>query len=217
MIESDFNSYLGCMFVLGFSFVYVMNCLGKKNCIENPLERHLALKIIGGVLLAIGLVYVVLGYSYWSIVEHPLQSLPQPISKNMHVREPYATLHIGYRTASQGMVISLFYGAIQFIALGVYLMSFRKSGTNWWQKTLKVLAYFTMFLLLPAVIDFHYFDLFEFITPTIMLVLITLCLINWKGIIKHGIKYDNASIVKPIGVGEKDPEERELSSIDVEL
>ena len=222
MIESAFNMHLECMLVLGALFVYLMNRLGRRDCVEKPLKKHLGLKIVGIVMIVIGIAYVVMGFIYLSLVECPSVSLPQVISAYTHVRQPDAFLHIGYRTTSQALVINSFYGAIQFTALGTYLLSFKKSGTNWWQKTLKVLAYIALFLLLPSVLDFHYFDLYEFITPIIWVLLITACLINWKKLGKHDdkmVKDDigNGVEEKVVVIEESVSQEREINITDVKL
>lgn len=73
-----------------------------------------------------------------------------------------------------------------------------------------------MFLLLPSAMDFHYYDLYEFISPALLIVLATLCLINW-----NELKNDkNGNKNKELAIGETKsgkPNEHELSSMDVEL
>ena len=71
-----------------------------------------------------------------------------------------------------------------------------------------------MFMLLPSAIDFHYFDIWEFISPTLLIILATLCLIDWRGLRKNNA--DSMS-VKLIVDETKNPDESEVSSMDVEL
>ena len=192
----------------------MMGHLGKKNCVENPLEKHIVLKVVGGISIAFGIVMFVVGVVFMTKLEFPDHSLPQPISPNMFIRPSGAYLQIGYPTKAQSLVINKFIGTIQFVGLGLYLWRFRKSGTKWWQKTLKVVAYTAMFMLLPSAIDFHYFDIWEFISPALLIILATLCLIDWRGLRKNNA--DSMS-VKPIVDETKNPDEREVSSMDVEL
>lgn len=218
MTESDFYSHVfQSLPVLGLLFWCMMGDLGKKNCVENPLEKHIVLKVLGGISIAFGIVMFVAGAVFMTKLDFPDHSLPQPITPNMIIRPSGAFLQIGYPTKAQSLVISEFIGTIQFVGLGLYLWCFRKSGTNWWQKTLKVVAYTAMFMLLPSATDFHYYDLYEFISPALLIVLATLCLINWRDLRKKNTKRDKALTVKPIEVEEKDPDERELISMDVEL
>ena len=191
-----------------------MGHLGKKNCVENPLEKHIVLKVFGGISIAFGIVMFVAGVVFMTKLEFPNHSLQQPISPNMFIRPIDAYQKIGYPTKAQSLVINKFIGAIQFVGLGLYLWRFRKSGTKWWQKTLKVVAYTAMFMLLPSAIDFHYFDIWEFISPALLLILATLCLIDWRGSRKNNA--DSMS-VKLIVDETKNPNEREVSSMDVEL
>ena len=218
MTESEFYSHLfQSLLVLGILFWWMMVHLGKKNCVENPLEKHIALKVLGGISIAMGVVMFVAGVVFMTKLDFPDHSLPQPLSPNMIIRPSGAYLQVGYPTKAQSLVISEFIGAIQFVGLGLYLWCFRKSGTKWWQKTLKVLAYTAMFMLLYSAMDFHYYDVYEFISPALLIILATLCLINWREIgKKKTIKGDN-HVVKPIVEEEQAPDERELSSMDVEL
>lgn len=215
MTESDFYSHVfQSLPVLGLLFWWMMGHLGKKNCVENPLERHIALKVLGGISIAYGVVLFIAGVVFMTKLEFPEHSLPQPISPNMFIRPIDAYQQIGYPTRAQSLVINKFIGTIQFVGLGLYLWRFRKSGTKWWQKTLKVVAYTAMFMLLPSAIDFHYFDIWEFISPALLIILATLCLIDWRGLRKNNA--DSMS-VKPIVDETKNPDEREVSSMDVEL
>jgi hypothetical protein len=132
----------------------------------------------------------------------------------MFIRPIDAYQQIGYPTKAQSLVINEFIGTIQFVGLGLSLWRFRKSGTKWWQKTLKVVAYTAMFMLLPSAIDFHYFDIWEFISPALLIILATLCLIDWRGLKKNNAY---SMSVKPIVDETKNPDEREVSSMDVEL
>lgn len=217
MTESEFYGHVfQSLPTLGILFWWMMGHLAKKNCIENPLGKHIALKVLGGLSIAIGVVMFVAGFVLMTKLEFPEQSLPQPITSNSYIRPSGTYLQIGYPTKPQDIVISEFIGTIQFVGLGLYLWCFRKSGTKWWQKTLKVVAYTTMFLLLPSAMDFHYYDLYEFISPALLIVLATLCLINW-----NGLKNDkNGNKNKELAIGETksgEPNEHELSSMDVEL
>ena len=215
MTDSDFYSHVfQSLPVLGLLFWWMMGHLGKKNCVENPLERHIALKVLGGISIAYGVVLFIAGVVFMTKLEFPEHSLPQPISPNMFIRPIDAYQQIGYPTRAQSLVINKFIGTIQFVGLGLYLWRFRKSGTKWWQKTLKVVAYTAMFMLLPSAIDFHYFDIWEFISPALLIILATLCLIDWRGLRKNNA--DSMS-VKPIVDETKNPDEREVSSMDVEL
>lgn len=217
MTESEFYGHVfQSLPTLGILFWWMMGHLAKKNCIENPLGKHIALKVLGGLSIAIGVVMFVAGFVLMTKLEFPEQSLPQPITSNSYIRPSGTYLQIGYPTKLQDIVISEFIGTIQFVGLGLYLWCFRKSGTKWWQKTLKVVAYTIMFLLLPSAMDFHYYDLYEFISPALLIVLATLCLINW-----NGLKNDkNGNKNKELAIGETKsgkPNEHELSSMDVEL
>ena len=215
MTENEFyEHWFQGLLVLGFLFWWMTGHLGKKNCVENPLEKHIVSKEFGGISIAFGIVMFVVGVVFMTKLEFPDHSLPQPISPNMFIRPSGAYLQIGYPTKAQSLVINKFIGTIQFVGLGLYLWRFRKSGTKWCQKTLKVVAYTAMFMLLPSAIDFHYFDILEFISPALLIIFATLCLIDWRGLRKNNA---DSMCVKPIVDETKNPDEREVSSMDVEL
>ena len=217
MTESEFYGHIfRSLLVLGILFWWMMGDLGKKNCVENPLEKHIPLKVLGGLSIAIGAVMFVAGMVFMTKLEFPDHSLPQPLTPNMIIRPKGTCLQIGYPTQAQNMVISAFIGTIQFVGLGIYLWCFRKSGTNWWQKTLKVVAYTLMFMLLPSAFDFHYFDIWEFISPALLIILATLCLIDWRGM-KKNKERANSNTMKTVTVATRNPDEKEVSSEDVEL
>ncbi len=217
MTESEFYSHVfQSLPVLGLLFWWMMCHLGKKNCVENPLERHIALKILGGISIAYGVVLFIAGVVFMTKLEFPEHSLPQPITSNSYIRPIGTYLQIGYPTKPQSIVISEFIGTIQFVGLGIYLWCFRKSGTKWWQKTMKVVAYTAMFMLLSSAMDFHYYDLYEFISPTLLIVLATLCLINWRGL-KRNNRNDNKNEPVLVEANFDKSNEYEINSADVEL
>lgn len=217
MTESEFYSHVfQSLLVIGLLFWWMMGHLGKKNCVENPLKKHIVLKVFGGISMALGVVLFVAGVVFMTKLEFPEHSLPQPITPNSIIRHGGAFLYVGYPTKMQSMIISEFIGTIQFVGLGLYLWCFRKAGTKWWQKVLKVMAYTAMFMLLPSAMDFHYYDFYEFISPGLLVVLATLCLINWGGLKRN---YQNDNQKEPVLV-EAEPDkssELEIISTDVEL
>lgn len=218
MTESDFYKHVFFHLpILAWLFWMFMIEMAKKNNVEDQKEKHIILKILGSVAMVVGVVFFVVGILYFLKVECPSESITQSFSTDPIIRPRGTRVQVGYPTPIQKMVINEFIGTIQFVGLGLYLWCFRKSGTNWWQKTLKVVAYTAMFMLLPSAMDFHYYDLYEFISPALLIVLETLCLINWRDLRRKSTKHDKAPVEKPIEVEEKDPNERELSSMDVEL
>lgn len=160
----------------------MMHHLAKKNCVENPKEKHLFLKIAGGLSIITGTVFLVVGILYMSDLETLNKSYMQSMSnqydyvKSLMMRSQIET--------TQKTIISDFTLTINFIGLGIYFWCFRKSGTNWWQKTLKVVAYTLIFICLSHVaqLDFNKnLNPSDFIPYGLLLLLSALCLINWRG------------------------------------
>ena len=78
------------------------------------------------------------------------------------------------------------------------------------------MAYTAMFMLLPSAMDFHYYDIYEFISPALLIVLATLCLIDWRGLKKDNRNGNKNELVHVEAEPEKS-NEHEISSTDVEL
>ena len=217
MVESDFYKHVFLHLpILAWLFWMLMIELAEKNNVETTKEKHIVLKILGSIAIAIGVVFLVVGIFYFLKVECPQESITQPITKDPIIRPRGAWVSVGYPTPFQIMAINEFVGTIQFVGLGLYLWRFRKSGTNWWQKTLKVVAYSAMFILLPSALDFHYYDLYEFVPIALLIVLATLCLINWRGL-KRNNRNDNKNEPVLVEANPDKSNEYEINSTDVEL
>ena len=78
------------------------------------------------------------------------------------------------------------------------------------------MVYTAMFMLLPSAMDFHYYDIYEFISPALLIVLAMLCLIDWRGLKKNN-RNDNKKERVPVEAEPQKLNEHEISTTDVEL
>lgn len=163
MLEQQF--YLRILFIalFGILFVNVMIKLAKRKSIEEVPQKHIWMKIIAGLFLVSGLLSLVIGIIALTQITFPTTMLEQPITKNMIVRSSDTTQHWGYPTLIQNQVLSFITSFFSCLSIAAYFACFKKSGTRWWQKVLKVIYVILLWLFYVSSTDWHYFDIYEFI------------------------------------------------------
>lgn len=183
MDKTDFYVRILYTVLFGIAFCYLMYYLGKKNCAENPLKKRHTLRIIGIIFITFGALLCILagiGIGNLNDYSFPTTPLPQPITNHMIIRSSHQHLYHGYPTYMQSTIISCLNMAIIVIALGLYMFAFRRSETTMGRKTLKVVAYFVMFMVTTSAVDFHYYDIWEFIPLIIITAIAFIYCHNWQ-------------------------------------
>lgn len=167
MLESQFYLRLVITALFGVLFVYAMINLAKSNPMPDTNGRHLGRKIIGSLFLLISAVAGIASIIYICNITFPEEMLGQPFSANMIFREVGTVQHWGYPTTEQQMSISLLTSLFAFLSFAGYFFCYKKSRSNWWKRTLKVLLIILTYMFYVSSTDWHYFDIHEF-TATIL-------------------------------------------------
>ena len=171
MLESQFYSRIVMIALFGILFIFSMLKKVKKNSVENPPEKHVGLKILSGVFLVLSLVSLAAGILTITNIQFPEQMIKQPITPNMIVRSTSAIQYWGYPTPTQNMALMHISSVFASLAFAAYFAVFRKSGTNGWQKFLKVVCIVLMYMFFASATDLHYFDMYELFAPIGFLIL----------------------------------------------
>lgn len=152
MPESQFYARIILIALFGILFTFSMLKKGKKNSVENPPEKHLALKVIAVIFLVLSLLSLAAGIFTITNVQFP--------SVMMNERPIW-----GYPTPTQNMALNFITNAFAFLAFAAYFAVFKKSRTKWWQKLLKLLGTILMWLLFDSATDLHEFNIYELLAP----------------------------------------------------
>lgn len=171
MLESQFYARIILIAIFGIVFILSMLKKGKKNSIENPPEKHIALKIISGVFLLLSLLSLAAGIMTITQIQFPTEMGKQPITPHSIIRSTSDIQIWGYPTSLQNMALSHITSVFASLAFAAYFAVFRKSGSNWWQKLLKVVGIILMWMFFVSATDLHYFDIFELYAPIGFLIL----------------------------------------------
>ena len=180
MLESQFYARIVLTALFGILFILSMLNKGKKNAIENTPKKNIALKILSVFFLVSSLVSLVVGIIAITDVKFPAQMIDQPITAHMVLRPSYATLIWGYPTYEQNRALMNISSVFASLAIAAYFAVFKKSGTNGWQKFLKVVCIILMYFFYASSADLHYFDVYELYAPIIFLILAFTGLIGGK-------------------------------------
>ena len=228
MLESQFYSRIVMIALFGILFILSMLKKGKKNSIENPPEKHIGLKILSGVFLVLSLVSLAAGILTITNIQFPEQMLKQPITANMIVRSTSATQYWGYPTSTQNMALMHISSVFASLAFAAYFAVFRKSGTNGWQKFLKVVGIILMYMFFASATDLHYFDIYELFAPIGFLILAFVGLFSGnKPVVAEAanevqsqpvvLEKESDSQYMPADAPSTDPTESTIETTDVEL
>lgn len=228
MLESQFYARIVLIVIFGILFILSMLNKGKKNSIENPPEKHIGLKILAGVFIVLSLVSLAAGILTITNIQFPTQMAKQPITANMIVRSTSATQFWGYPTSTQNMALMHISSVFASLAFAAYFAVFRKSGTNGWQKFLKVVGIILMYMFFVSATDLHYFDIYELFAPICFIILAFIGLFGGKKAAIEEvateapaqvltIETNNGSDYKPADVPSSEVTETTVETIDVEL
>lgn len=228
MLESQFYARIILIAIFGVIFILSMLKKGKKNSIENPLEKHIVLKVLSGIFLVLALISLAAGIMTITNIQFPTVMGKQPITSHSIIRSTSATQFWGYPTSTQNMALMHISSVFASLAFAAYFAVFRKSGTNGWQKFLKVLSIILMYLFFASATDLHYFDMYELFAPICFLILAFIGIFGGNKAVEieaanevqaqHVVnEKDNDNIYRPAEVPSSDTPKTTIEITDVEL
>ena len=161
-------------------------------------------------------------------IQFPEQMIKQPITPNMIVRSTSATQYWGYPTSTQNMALMHISSVFASLAFAAYFAVFRKSGTNGWQKFLKVVGIVLMYMFFASATDLHYFDMYELFAPIGFLILAFIGILGGnKAVVAEAanevqeqhvvLEKESDSQYMPTDLSVSDASESTIETTDVEL
>lgn len=165
MLQDQFIGRLLLIVVFGVAYIYTMMKMANCNSVETAPQKHIILKIIGGINVLLAISCLAMGIFWLTQVQYPEQAIDFSYSTNQIVRTSDKYVVWGYPTSEQNRVIMGITNIFSCIALAAYCFFFKKSDRKWWQKILRFFYGLLMYAFYCSATNFHYFDATEMIAP----------------------------------------------------
>ena len=137
MLQDQFIGRLLLIVVFGVAYIYTMMKMASCNSVETTPQKHIILKIIGGINVLLGVFCLTIGIYLLTQVQYPEQTIDISYSVNQIVRTSDKYVVWGYPTSEQIYAIMEITNIFSSLALAAYCFFFKKSDRKWWQKILR--------------------------------------------------------------------------------
>lgn len=171
MLQDQFFTRLMLLLAVGAVYVMAYMNMAKRNSKEVEPQRHLALKIFGGFWALLSIILGIAGVYMITKINFPQEALGPYISANMIFRPSYQTMYWGYATSPQFQCISMINGMFGCLALSAYCFMYKSSHSKWYTKVGKVFFCVLFYMFFVSATDFHYFDIYEWISPVLFTIM----------------------------------------------
>lgn len=178
MLQDEFINRLLLIVVFGVVYIYTMLKMASCNSVETAPQKHIILKIIGGINILLAISCLATGIFWLMQVQYPEQTIDFSYSANQIVRTSDKYVVWGYPTSEQNHAIMGITNIFSSIALAAYCFFFKKSDRKWWQKILRFFYGLLMYAFYCSATNFHYFDATEMVAPGLF------CLLAGHALIK---------------------------------
>lgn len=158
------------------------------NSVETSPQKHIILKILGGINVLFGVSCLVMGVFWLTQVQYPEQTIDFSYSANQIVRTSDKYVVWGYPTSEQNRAIMGITNIFSSLALAAYCFYYKKSDRKWWQKILRFFYGLLMYAFYCSATNFHYFDATEFVAPGLFCLMLGYALIKAKKLNKQKIQ-----------------------------
>lgn len=165
MLQDQFIGRLLLIVVFGVAYIYTMMKMASYNSVETAPQKHIILKIIGGINVLLAISCLAMGIFWLTQMQYPEQTIDFSYSTNQIVRTSDKYVVWGYPTSEQNRVIMGITNIFSSIALAAYCFFFKKSDRKWWKKILRFFYGLLMYAFYCSATNFHYFDVTEMIAP----------------------------------------------------
>ena len=188
MLQDQFISRLLLIVVFGIAYIYTMMKMASCNSVETSPQKHIILKILGGINVLFGVSCLVMGVFWLTQVQYPEQTIDFSYSANQIVRTSDKYVVWGYPTSEQNRAIMGITNIFSSLALAAYCFYYKKSDRKWWQKILRFFYGLLMYAFYCSATNFHYFDATEFVAPGLFCLMLGYALIKAKKLNKQKIQ-----------------------------
>ena len=171
MLKDQFFMRLMLVIAVGIVYVKAYMNMAKRNSKETEHERHLVLKIFGGIWTFLGVLMGVIGVYLITQITFPQEAIGPYISPYMIVRSTDQTMYWGYATMRQSQCISLISGFFEAFALSAYCFLYKSSHSKWYTKVGKIVFCILFYMFYASATDFHFFDLYEWTAPVLFAIM----------------------------------------------
>lgn len=188
MLQDQFVSRLLLIVVFGIAYIYTMMKMASCNSMETTPQKHIILKIIGGINILLAISCFATGIFWLTQVQYPEQTIDLSYSANQIVRTSDKYVIWGYPTSEQSRAIMGITNVFSSLALAAYSFFYRKSDRKWWKKILRFFYGLLMYAFYCSATNFHYFDATEFVAPGLFCLMLGYALIKAKKLNKQKIQ-----------------------------
>lgn len=188
MLQDQFVSRLLLIVVFGIAYIYTMMKMASCNSMETAPQKHIILKIIGGINILLAISCLATGIFWLTQVQYPEQTIDLSYSANQIVRTSDKYVIWGYPTSEQSRAIMGITNVFSSLALAAYCFYYKKSDRKWWQKILRFFYGLLMYAFYCSATNFHYFDATEFVAPGLFCLMLGYALIKAKKLNKQKIQ-----------------------------
>ena len=158
------------------------------NSMETTPQKHIVLKIIGGINILLAISCLATCIFWLTQVQYPEQTIDFSYSANQIVRTSDKYVVWGYPTSEQNRAIMGITNIFSSLALAAYCFYYKKSDRKWWKKILRFFYGLLMYAFYCSATNFHYFDATEFVAPGLFCLMLGYALIKAKKLNKQKIQ-----------------------------
>ena len=180
MLQDQFVSRLFLIVVFGIAYIYTMMKMASCNSMETTPQKHIVLKIIGGINILLAISCLATCIFWLTQVQYPEQTIDFSYSANQIVRTSDKYVVWGYPTSEQNRAIMGITNIFSSLALAAYCFYYKKSDRKWWQKILRFFYGLLMYAFYCSATNFHYFDATELVAPGLFCFMSGYTLMNSK-------------------------------------
>lgn len=180
MLQDQFISRLLLIVVFGIAYIYTMMKMASCNSMETTPQKHIILKIIGGINILLAISCLTTGIFWLMQVQYPEQTIDFSYCANQVVRTSDKYVVWGYPTSEQNHAIMGITNIFSSLALAAYCFYYKKSNRKWWKKVGRFFYCLLMYAFYCSATKFHYFDAMEMIAPGLFCFMSGYTLINSK-------------------------------------
>ena len=189
MLQDQFISRLLLIVVFGIAYIYTMMKMASCNSMETTPQKHIVLKIIGGINILLAISCLATGIFWLTQVQYPEQTIDFSYSANQIVRTSDKYVVWGYPTSEQNRAIMGITNIFSSLAFAAYCFYYKKSDRKWWQKILRFFYGLLMYAFYCSATNFHYFDVTELVAPGLFFLMLGYALIKAKKLNKQKIQF----------------------------
>lgn len=180
MLESQFYIRIVLNIIFGIMIVYAFYRMARRDNQESSPQKHTIMKVMVVIcaLVIVRCLWVFIGGIH--DISFPHSMLQPYIPSGINVRTIDTPLVWGEPTAEQSLILASTINLFAWLGIATYLLCFKSSQSLWYSKIGKFIVVCLLLASYASASHFNYFDILEFITPIVFLVLWSLILLKCK-------------------------------------